>query len=104
MSALVFVCAKCPLELLPGLPYSNLFFTLLTFPVFTGEGDRRLRDEFVGKNPEEEGLGLLVLRNGVALFCLSPNNGVEGVEDFLSNLFLTKLTDPVFAAENIPRE
>ena len=81
------------------LPVSNLFFTLFTLPVFIGDGDLRLT-EAIGNG----GLGLRALRNGVALFCLGPSNGVEGVEDFLSNLDLTKLTDPVLADEKIPRE
>ena len=80
-------------------PVSNLFLTLLTFPVFIGDGDLRLKED-IGS----DGLGLRALRNGVALFCLGPNNGVEGVEDFLSNLDFTEFTDPVFAEENIPRE
>ena len=90
--------APCPPQTPP--PDSNLFFTLLTLPVFTGEGDLRLRVD-IGK----VGLGLRALRKGVALFCLGPNNGVEeGVTDFLSNLDLTKLTDPVCADEKTPRE
>ena len=72
---------------------------MFTFPVFIGEGDLLLIED-VGNG----GLGLRALRNGVALFCLGPNNGVEGVDDFRSNLDLTELTDPVFADEKIPRE
>ena len=73
---------------------------MFTFPVLIGEGDLRLNDVCI----ENGGLGVRVLRNGVALFCLGPNNGVDGVDDFLSNLDLAKLTDPVFAEEKIPRE
>ena len=49
------------------------------------------------------GLGVRVFRNGVALFCRGPRRGVEGVEDFLSNLDFTKFTEPVFAEEKMPR-
>ena len=72
---------------------------MFTFPVFIGEGDLRLIED-VGNG----GLGLRALRKGVALFCLGPNSGVKGVDDFLSNLDFTEFTDPVFADEKIPRE
>ena len=68
--------------------------------MFIGEGDLRLNEVCI----ENGGLGVRVLRNGVALFCLGPSNGVDGVDDFRSNLDFTKFTDPVFAAEKIPRD
>ena len=78
-------------------------FTLSTFPVLTGEGDRCLSEA-----PDRgEGLGLLADRKGVVLLCLMDGlDGpeAEGSDPLRSNLLRAWWTEPVLAAEkNTPR-
>ncbi len=97
---------------------SNLFLTLSTFPVLTGEGERWRRRQAPASG---DGLGLRAERNGVVLLCLvvgldgkaPPAEAVVGEEEeaadekgsefFRSNFVRAWLTEPVLAAEKRPR-